>query len=354
MSLCLRRGLCKKLLCLLLIAFPFPFRVNGAIQIVGEVEVRANGTKQVLPFEIKLGSSCQIKTTAKLPDTVEFITGFEDQDCYHLKRIRTESDLKEFGWVAEGAHPVQHYGSGQFLWLALCSGTFLDQLTKTENLTSNEFPIFDCFRKNPAFYHDDIRVRIVRDNGRGELPKEVEFSGPPYVVDGKGKRTDLKEGRFLAAKYDVTRMTNRFGLNLPLEFRLVRYLPPGFKMTDTGSSVAEEFSGRVQSVETIDEPASFLPEFKTSNVEIIDSRFSNVTRGPELGYTSTNKQWLKRTDARLQEIVRLQKEHPKQRDKPQTISKTVKMVVGGLLVASFLGFIILAVSMHRFSKESEA
>jgi hypothetical protein len=56
----------------------------------------------------------------------------------------------------------------------------------------------------------------------------------------------------------------------------------------------------------------------------------------------------------LQEIVRLQKEHPKQRDKPQTISKTVKMVVGGLLVASFLGFIILAVSMHRFSKESEA
>lgn len=334
-------------ICLSLTAASAPVCVSGALRIRGEVETSANGTKQTLPFDIKLGSSYQITTAPKLQNPVEFVTGFADGDSYHLKRIRGEDSLKEAGWVDQGGFPSQHYGSGQFLWLALCSGKFLDQLPKAGTLTTNQFPLFDCFRKNPAFYHDDLEVRIVRGEGPEALPKEVEFTGPPYVVDGTGDRTDLKAGRFVAAKFTVTRMTNCAAFSLPLEFQLVRYLPPGFKMTDTGSSVAEEFWGRVQSIETIAEPASYLPEIQTLSVLVCDSRFSAATGQPELGYIVGKKQWWPRTDPALQEVVKRQKERPQ----PLGPSRFTKRIVWGWMIATC---IVIAVLIHRTWRRKEA
>jgi len=131
---------------------------------------------------VQTGEHYQIETTMSSGTTVHLITGFNGTDSYHLKRVLQNGVMREFGWVAATNYPIQHYESGQLLWLAFCSSQFLDQVPRLRRLATNEFPLLDFFRMNSATYNNDVLVDIERGE-KHALPVQAVFKGPSYLID---------------------------------------------------------------------------------------------------------------------------------------------------------------------------
>jgi hypothetical protein len=340
------KSLTSNFLCLLLSLYHFCSYGESTIQISGEVNVNAFGEKRVFPFEVKLGSSWQIKTTVMYDNPVEYISGLKETDCYHIKRVIKGDTIKEFAWISEAQYPRQHYGSGQFLWLAFCSSNFFSQLPRLNDLSTNEFPLLDYFTHNKNFYNDDILVTIKKEKTK------IIFLGPSYILDANGKKQTIKDGRFLAAEFEVTSTTNFSGLILPLEFRLIRYLPPGFKISKTDSAIAEEFTGNVASIKKINDPVTFVPEISTLDMKVIDSRFSKVTQEDELNYTLENRQWLQKHDSKLIEMVNLQKARAvAYHENPGNKSKRRAVLI--VMISISAAFFVFAFSVFNKSKKCD-
>ncbi|HWQ91070.1 MAG TPA: hypothetical protein VN673_05315, partial [Clostridia bacterium] len=280
-------------------AEPPCFRVEG--EMVATLYTPSGSVQQTIPskFQVSVrGPVWQIIGT--FPNSNYTVSGCDGTNIYTILHDLTQTNSSEPdvlpGSVSPEQFPTDVAWQTAIPWVAFASAHYLDN--------SKDGFLPGCWgqpRNNPEMWI--LRNRIVRSQVAPHLPLEIT-----YVVDQKLQAAAKTNAHLLSAlpdkeiykavfqyrpefacgEYRVKSKTNWNGLELPLEFEVIRYYP---KYTSTaeyqGPAVINAFRGKVHHI-TSALPSELMPKANGA-ISVADFRYSKRDIGVDfITYVGTN------------------------------------------------------------------
>jgi len=284
-------------------------------------------------------------TNLQQGEIAETLTGSDGTNCFE---ILFHSDTNNTVWLETGYFPRGTVPHESLLWLAYCSGYYLN------SSSSNVCPVQDEYILND-YDVSEVSFAVIQIPDSPHLPSAVDVSSPNYAPrksQANSKKMPLKppfDHGYRLCHFEVTSTQSKGELTIPTEFTFESYRPK----PEAASQQDLLLKCRLRFVATnvsVDVGIEDLAMEFSRPLTVYDFRFLEKTKGGSLSYVVTNSPVLSKDDtvvlqALNQKLAEINKLFPPSRRRGKSIFLLFALVVAlPVLIPVF-------VSMKRYWKQ---